>query len=130
MLRKVSVPVSYILPSTSSSVLTGHQISGLLLNNAHYLCPACSSSSSFPPKPQYLFGPPDRFRATAARLDIPILAELPLVPGISAAGDAGVPYGLVEKAKKEEDGKGGVEWIEGMRETAGRVWAALGGVEK
>ncbi|KAF8066891.1 P-loop containing nucleoside triphosphate hydrolase protein [Lyophyllum atratum] len=113
MLRKVSVPIS-----------------GLLLNNAHYLCPTCSSSSSSPQKPQYLFGPPDRFRATAARLDIPILAELPLVPGISAAGDAGVPYGLVEKEKKEEDGKGGEEWVEGMREAAGRVWAALGGVEK
>ncbi|GLB41176.1 putative P-loop containing nucleoside triphosphate hydrolase protein [Lyophyllum shimeji] len=113
MLRKVSVPIT-----------------GLLLNNAHYICPTCSITSPSPPTPQYLFGPPDRFRATAARLGIPILAELPLVPGVSAAGDKGVPYGLVEVGKREEDGRGGMEWIEGMKAAAAKVWEAVEGEKR
>jgi len=113
MLRKVSVPIT-----------------GLLLNNAHYICPTCSISSTSPPQPQYLFGPPDRFRGTAARLGIPILAELPLVPGVSAGGDAGIPYGLVEVGKREGDGRGGMEWIEGMKAAAAKVWEAVGGEER
>ncbi|KAG6918787.1 hypothetical protein DXG01_011539 [Tephrocybe rancida] len=112
MLRKVSVPIT-----------------GLVLNSSHYLCPTCSSSPSSPhAQPQYLFGPPDRFRATASRLDIPILAELPLVPGVSAAGDRGVPYGLVEKRKREaEDGRGSEEWVGAMASVAERVWQSLKG---
>ncbi|KAG6815647.1 hypothetical protein H0H87_012659 [Tephrocybe sp. NHM501043] len=110
MLRKVSVPIT-----------------GLVLNNSHYLCPTCSSSSTSPhAQPQYLFGPPDRFRATASRLEIPTLAELPLVPGVSATGDRGVPYGLVERKKREaEDGRGGHEWIDAMAGVAERVWQGL-----
>ncbi|KAF5381636.1 hypothetical protein D9615_005546 [Tricholomella constricta] len=120
MLRKISVPVT-----------------GLLLNNSHYFCPTCapsppaSSTTGHSPAhstPQYLFGPPDRFRATATRLGIPVLAELPLVPGVSSAGDAGVPYGLVERGQRErEDGLGGVRWVEGMAGVARGVWEAIGG---
>ncbi|KAG6839853.1 hypothetical protein C0991_011063 [Blastosporella zonata] len=112
MLRKVSVPIT-----------------GLVLNNSHYVCPSCSSSStSIHAHPQYLFGPPDRFRATAARLGIPVLAELPLVPGVSAAGDRGIPYGLVERGKREEDdGRGSEEWVRTMADVAETVWESLKG---
>jgi len=122
MFRKVSVPIT-----------------GLLLNNAYYLCPTCSSSfkphdsnalpsQSLHAQPQYLFGLPDHFRTTAERLGIPILAELPLVPGVSSAGDKGIPYGLVEKSKREaEDGRGGVEWIQNMSAVASRLWDSVGG---
>ncbi|KAG5642942.1 hypothetical protein DXG03_001860 [Asterophora parasitica] len=111
MLRKISVPIK-----------------GLLLNNSHYLCPICAPSSSSPTThpPHYLFGSPERFRSTAARLGIPVLAELPLVPGVSAAGDRGVPYGLVDRVWREpEDGLGGMEWIEGMAGVASSLWEAL-----
>ncbi|KAG5649412.1 hypothetical protein H0H81_004026 [Sphagnurus paluster] len=106
MLRKVDVPIT-----------------GLLLNNAHYFCPTCSPSR---PEPHHLFGPPDRFHATAARLGIPVLAELPLVPGVSTAADAGVPYALVQQAKRQaEDGVGGAKWVQGMGEVGMQVWESV-----
>ncbi|KAG6810608.1 hypothetical protein H0H92_011160 [Tricholoma furcatifolium] len=121
MFRKISVPIS-----------------GLVLNNAYYLCPTCSStssplsstSSSLPHMhgahgAHYLFGSPDRFRTTAQQLDIPILAELPLVPGVSAAGDKGVPYGLIERQLREEGGRGGEEWIKAMLGVAENIWESL-----
>nr|GAT46257.1 predicted protein [Mycena chlorophos] len=62
MLRKLDVPIT-----------------GLVLNLASFLCSSCHT-------PHYLFGPPNAFREVAKRLDIDVLAELPLVPGVRRYG--------------------------------------------
>lgn len=59
----------------------------------------------------------------------PVLGELPVAPGVSRSGDAGVPYMLVgnkEKAQdvaRSEDANAG--WNEVMQGVAERVWEAL-----
>ncbi|KAG6819916.1 hypothetical protein H0H93_007450 [Arthromyces matolae] len=109
MFRKVNVPIT-----------------GLVLNNSYYLCPTCTNTSTSA-APQYLFGPPDDFRATAARLDISILAELPLVPGLSASGDRGIPFGLFDRLEERQEGGGEKIWIDGMKTVARKVWEGVGG---
>ena len=94
------------------------KVTGILLNESYFLCPSCTT-------PHHLFGPPDAFQATANRLLIDVLAELPLVPGVSAGGDAGVPYGLMSEEQRKGDGFGGIEWIEKMRVAAEKVWLAI-----
>ncbi|KAI0041370.1 P-loop containing nucleoside triphosphate hydrolase protein [Auriscalpium vulgare] len=102
MFRKVDVPIT-----------------GIILNQAYFLCPSCST-------PHDLFGPPDRFRSVAEHLGVPMLGELPLAPGVSAGGDEGLPYALVSDEKvRSIDGEGGVRWKETMRSAADVVWAAL-----
>ncbi|KAF8996031.1 P-loop containing nucleoside triphosphate hydrolase protein [Cyathus striatus] len=104
MFRKVSVPIT-----------------GLILNQSHYLCPTCTS-----PEPQYLFGKPDKFRATAHRLDVPILGELPLVQGVSTSADGGWPFVLGGGTEAEKNGEGGRQWKEAMSTAAESVCASLG----
>ena len=122
MLRKVSVPV--IKPLCLPSYLYFHltpefsQMTGIILNESHFICPSCT-------QPHHLFGSPDGFRATAERIGIEILAELPLVPGVSSAGDAGVPYSLVSSDRRQADGLGGLEWNEKMIEVAAKTWEAI-----
>ncbi|KIP05880.1 hypothetical protein PHLGIDRAFT_73562 [Phlebiopsis gigantea 11061_1 CR5-6] len=70
MFRKVAVPIS-----------------GLVLNQSFYTCPSCST-------PHHIFGSADRFRKTAADLDISILGELPVLASVSESGDQGVPLVL------------------------------------
>lgn len=102
MLRKVSVPIT-----------------GIVLNQAHFMCPNCEAR-------HYLYGPPEAFRATAARLGVDILAELPLVPGVSQGGDAGLPYSLLSPAQHESrDGLGGSQWLEEMGQVAEKVWLSM-----
>lgn len=101
MLRKVSVPIT-----------------GIVLNQSHFICPSCTA-------PHQLFGPPDAFRATAGRLGIEILAELPLVPQVSTKGDAGIPYSLVGDASQKEAGQGANEWNGKMMEVAEKVWQSM-----
>ena len=93
-------------------------MTGIILNESYFVCPSCTT-------PHHLFGAPDAFRATASRLGIDILAELPLVQGVSTSGDAGVPYSLAPEALKKADGLGGVQWGEGMAAAAKNVWRAL-----
>ncbi|TEB27928.1 P-loop containing nucleoside triphosphate hydrolase protein [Coprinellus micaceus] len=100
MLKKVSVPIS-----------------GLVLNQSYYLCNDCET-----PKPQYLFGKPDSFRAVAERLQTPILGELPLVQGVSASADGGYPYVLAGK----DQGKGASEWKDTMLGVAEKVAGSIG----
>ncbi|KAF7977554.1 hypothetical protein HWV62_3346 [Athelia sp. TMB] len=99
MFRKVSVPIT-----------------GILLNQSHFLCPSCTT-------PHHLFGSPDKFRSTAAQVGVDVLGELPLVPGVSSGGDEGVPYALTSRTEK--DGAGGAEWRSTMDAIAARVWASL-----
>ena len=88
-----------------------------MLNQSHFLCPSCA-------EPHELFGSPAAFRATAARFGADVLGELPLVPGVSAGGDRGVPYALYAGGAGAEDA-GGRRWKETMAGVAGRVWQFL-----
>jgi len=101
MLRKISVPIT-----------------GIILNESHFVCSSCNAL-------HYLFGASDGFHAAANNLGLEILAELPLVPGVSTGGDAGVPYALVSQDQRTGDGVGGAQWIEKMLDAAKRVWQVL-----
>jgi len=104
MLRKVAVPVT-----------------GIVLNQSHFMCPGCETR-------HYLYGPPEGFRATAARLGVDVLAELPLVPGVSRGGDSGLPYGLVSSTQYgDQDGVGGSEWLKDMARVAEKIWLSTEG---
>ncbi|KAG7440503.1 P-loop containing nucleoside triphosphate hydrolase protein [Guyanagaster necrorhizus] len=98
MFRKVSVPVT-----------------GLILNQSHFICGNCST-------PHYLFGSPDRFHEAAKQMEVDVLAELPLVPGVSKDGDSGIPYAL---SGWNENEVGGKIWNEAMKGVAEKVWATL-----
>jgi ATP-binding protein involved in chromosome partitioning len=57
-------------------------------------------------------------------LGVELLGELPLTPGVSTGGDAGLPYALIN-ARSEADGVAGRQWREVMTGIAERVWEAL-----
>ncbi|KIL59762.1 hypothetical protein M378DRAFT_200033 [Amanita muscaria Koide BX008] len=96
MFKKVSVPIT-----------------GLVLNQSNFICPTCATSHS-------LFGPPDAFRATAKSLELNVLAELPLVPGVSISSDEGRPVMLCQQDSTTEKGK--IQWRAGMTHAAQVVW--------
>ncbi|KAL0959089.1 hypothetical protein HGRIS_014387 [Hohenbuehelia grisea] len=100
MFRKVNVPIT-----------------GLLLNQANFYCPSCTT-------PHPLFGSPDSFRKTADRMGIRVLGELPLVSAVSQAGDAGRIYGL-QSASQAESTLGEKMWVSGMDTLAQDVWQSL-----
>ncbi|KIY63546.1 P-loop containing nucleoside triphosphate hydrolase protein [Cylindrobasidium torrendii FP15055 ss-10] len=99
MFRKMNVPVT-----------------GIVLNQAHFRCGGCG-------EPHYLYGSPDGFRKVAQDVGVDVLAELPVVPGVSRGGDKGVPYALLAD---EEAGVGGKEWKDRMASVAGHVRTSLG----
>ncbi|KAJ7037372.1 P-loop containing nucleoside triphosphate hydrolase protein [Mycena alexandri] len=102
MLRKVAVPIT-----------------GIVLNQSHFMCSGCETR-------HYLYGSPEAFQATAARLGVDVLAELPLVPGVSQGGDGGLPYGLMSSTQHgDKDGPGGSEWLKGMSRVAEHVWQSI-----
>ncbi|KAF8151963.1 P-loop containing nucleoside triphosphate hydrolase protein [Mycena galopus ATCC 62051] len=68
--------------------------------------------------------PPEGFRATANRLGVDVLAELPLVPGVSRGGDGGLPYALTS-SYKDQDGVGGSEWLKDMALVAEKIWLSM-----
>ncbi|TFY82244.1 hypothetical protein EWM64_g1765 [Hericium alpestre] len=104
MFRKVGVPVT-----------------GLVLNQSYFLCPSCTT-------PHYLFGSSELFGATAQKLGVPVLGELPLVSGVSTGGDAGLPYGLVsDTGLQKTDGAGGLKWKETMKGIADKIWGSFAG---
>lgn len=119
MFRKISVPVR---PSSFSDLLFRSprlaQILGLLLNQSYFTCPSCST-------PHHLYGPPDLFRATAARLGAPVLGELPITPSVSRGGDAGIPHVLMASDKTMKESKCETGWNDVMKGVAAQVWAAL-----
>jgi ATP-binding protein involved in chromosome partitioning len=88
----------------------------MILNQGYFIPPGSTT-------PFQLFGTADGFRRVADRAGVPTLAELPLVPGVSASGDKGVPYSLWNK---QEDGVAGAQWVASMEDVAKRVWGALG----
>lgn len=98
MFRKISVPIT-----------------GMVLNQGYYIPPGSTT-------PFQLFGEADSYQRLADHAGIPTLAKLPLVPGVSASGDRGVPYALWNE---RDDGVGGGQWLESMENLAKRVWEAL-----
>lgn len=104
MFQKVSIPIA-----------------GLVLNQAYFICPTCATPHSF-------FGTPDAFRATAGRLALEILAELPLVPHVNMASDKGLPYVLFQHGDASSGthaGKGEDQWLEAMMHVAQVVWEKI-----
>lgn len=89
------------------------QTIGLVLNQSYFICPSCDT-------PHCLFGSPD----AAMGLGVELLGELPLTPGVSTGGDAGLPYALLS-GRSETDGVAGTQWREAMTDIAERVWEAL-----
>ena len=87
----------------------------MVLNQAYFIPPGSTT-------PLQLFGKADGFQCVADRAGIPTLAELPLVPGVSASGDRGTPYTLWNK---RDDGIAGVRWLESMENAAKGVWGVL-----
>lgn len=88
----------------------------MVLNQGYFIPPGSTT-------PFQLFGKADSFHRVADRAGIPILAELPLVPGVSTSGDRGVPYTLWNK---KDDGTAGEQYLQSMESVAKKVWEALG----
>ncbi|KAJ7049465.1 P-loop containing nucleoside triphosphate hydrolase protein, partial [Mycena amicta] len=99
MLRKLNVPIT-----------------GLVLNLASFLCSSCQT-------PHHLFGSSATFHDVAKRLNIDVLAELPLVPGVSMGGDAGVPFALTQHVKQR--GTGADVWDAEMQRVAQSIWQKI-----
>jgi ATP-binding protein involved in chromosome partitioning len=113
----VSTPQDVALADVRKGIAAFHKLSiptiGLVLNQSYFICPSCDT-------PHRLFGPPD----AAMGLGVEVLGELPLTPGVSTGGDAGLPYALIN-AHSETDGAAGRQWREAMTGIAERVWEAL-----
>jgi ATP-binding protein involved in chromosome partitioning len=89
------------------------KVTGLVLNQSYFLCPTCNT-------PHHLFGSSDACKG----LGIELLGELPLTPGVSTGGDAGLPYTLFN-SRCDTDGVSGQRWREAMLDITERVWEAL-----
>lgn len=117
MFKKISVPVSivYTVFRLHPNCVRCHlQITGLILNQASFLCPSCNTAHE-------LFGT----STNASRLGIPLLAQLPLVEGVSRGGDRGIPYVLEGKNGSDKDGKAGEIWRDAMNEAASKTWGLV-----
>jgi len=95
-----------------AAVSTYLQITGLILNQASFLCPSCNTAHE-------LFGPP----TNASGLGITLLAQLPVVGGVSWGGDRGIPYVL--EGANGKDGRAGEMWRDAMNAAASKVWALV-----
>ncbi|KAI9437004.1 P-loop containing nucleoside triphosphate hydrolase protein [Lactarius indigo] len=113
----VSTPQDVALADVRKGIAAFHKLSiptiGLVLNQSYFLCPSCNT-------PHHLFGSSD----AAKGLGVELLGELPLTPGVSTGGDAGLPYALLS-SRSETDGLAGHRWREAMTSVAERVWEAL-----
>ncbi len=113
--HKLSIPVRLLflrfLPCNDQNF--GWKTIGLVLNQSYFICPSCDT-------PHHLFGSSD----AAKKLDIELLGELPLTPGVSTSGDTGLPYALLV-SRSETDGVAGRRWCEAMTSVAERVWEVL-----
>ncbi|KAF8502939.1 P-loop containing nucleoside triphosphate hydrolase protein [Russula emetica] len=113
----VSTPQDVALADVRKGIIAFQKLSipilGLVLNQSYFLCPTCST-------PHYLFGPSDAAKA----LGVKFLGELPLTPGVSTGGDAGLPYAIINP-RSDTDGPTGQLWQESMLAIAGLVWESL-----
>jgi len=113
----VSTPQDVALADVRKGIAAFHKLSiptiGLVLNQSYFICPSCDT-------PHRLFGSSD----AAMGLGVELLGELPLTPGVSTGGDAGLPYALLG-LRSETDGVAGGRWREAMTGVSERVWEAL-----
>ncbi|KAG1883693.1 hypothetical protein F4604DRAFT_1677433 [Suillus subluteus] len=63
--------------------------------------------------------------ANASRIWIPLLAQLPLVGGVSWGGDRSIPYVLEGKHGGGKDGRAGEMWRNAMNEAASNIWESV-----
>ncbi|KAF8312861.1 P-loop containing nucleoside triphosphate hydrolase protein [Clavulina sp. PMI_390] len=117
----VSTPQDVALIDVRKGVSMFNKVSipilGLLLNMSHFTCPTCPPNTA---EPHYIFGPTTHFHKAAREMGTSVLGELPLVPGVSRGGDAGIPIVLHpgESAQEREVG-------EVMREVGSKIYTAL-----
>lgn len=117
MFKKISVPVSimYTVFQPRPHCVRRHlQITGLVLNQASFLCPSCNTAHD-------LFGT----STNASHLGIPLLAQLPLVGGVSWGGDRGIPYVLEGKNGGDKDARAGEMWRDEMNKAASKIWGLV-----
>ncbi|GAA5934443.1 hypothetical protein JCM10213_001981 [Rhodosporidiobolus nylandii] len=95
----------------------GIPITGAVLNMSHFLCPGSST-------PHYIFGPPTRFLQACEYLNLPVLAQVPIEPAVSAKGDEGAP--VVMLAGEEE----GTAAREAFGKLGEEVWRRIHDGEK
>ncbi|KAM0793487.1 hypothetical protein ACM66B_000928 [Microbotryomycetes sp. NB124-2] len=109
----VSTPQNVAIIDTRKGVAMfrklGIPIFGSVLNMSHFVCPGSPTSK------HYIFGKPATFYDVCARLDMPVLAQIPIEPDVSAKGDQGVPIVLTSRAyditvehKSSGDGQVGI----------------------
>ncbi|KAI0297490.1 P-loop containing nucleoside triphosphate hydrolase protein [Multifurca ochricompacta] len=113
----VSTPQDVALADVRKGIAAFQRLSipiiGLVLNQSYFICPSCST-------PHHLFGSSDASKG----LGIKLLGELPLAPGVSSGGDAGLPYALLDSCSKT-DGVAGQQWQEAMLGVTKEVWEVL-----
>lgn len=68
---------------------------------------------------EQIFGNPAAFHSLAEKLNIPVGAELPMVPAVSEASDRGVPFVLSSTAN---DGNAGAQWKSEIAALAASLW--------
>lgn len=88
------------------------QIIGMVLNMAHFRAP--DTGKEYP-----LFGPQTHFDQLAQRLDVPILARVPLEMAVSHGSDAGLP----EVLRPQPQAQGTSQHV--FLEMARRTWDRL-----
>lgn len=76
-----------------------------------------------------MYGYPDKFREIADKLGLKILAEMPVVPDVSAGGDKGIPSILLPSAFVESEPDAVKtnlqQWNEEMNRVAAKVWDTI-----
>jgi len=114
----VSTPQDVALTDVRKGIAAFQKLSipiiGLVLNQSYFLCPTCNT-------PHHLFGSSDSSKA----LGIKLLGDLPLLPGVSAGSDVGLPYALFFNSHPDTQGAAGQRWLEEMLGITGRVWESL-----
>ncbi|KZO90621.1 P-loop containing nucleoside triphosphate hydrolase protein [Calocera viscosa TUFC12733] len=82
----VSTPQDLALADTRKGIAMFRKVDvpilGMLLNYAYFTCPSCKEK-------HYIFGSSDSFYKAASDLNVPVLGELPIAPGVSRGSDEG-----------------------------------------
>ncbi|SCV68327.1 BQ2448_448 [Microbotryum intermedium] len=102
----VSTPQNVAIIDTRKGVAmfrkVGIPITGAVLNMAHFVCPGSSTR-------HHIFGRPDVFERVCAKLEIDVLAKIPIEADVSEQGDLGRP--VVLSGPSSTSAIGGLESI-------------------
>ncbi|KZT54239.1 P-loop containing nucleoside triphosphate hydrolase protein [Calocera cornea HHB12733] len=82
----VSTPQELALADTRKGVVMFRKVDvpilGMVLNYAYFTCPSCEEKHN-------IFGSSSAFYKSASDLQVPVLGELPIIPGVSQGADKG-----------------------------------------